>query len=230
MSLWANSMKTRKNQSAFNDDKWDSLIDAMNYLKRRKDYDRLAGYYRRHIHGGTAHNFRYFLPWHRQYLWIFEQSLRKIDSNVALPYWEWTNDRNVPIRLKRRKLDQKLWKIDRDREQVPNLKIQVSKAKRATSYTEFVQQIYDLYDYIHIEIGGTMETKSSPDDPLFWLHNCFIDKLWADWQADDDNDYFMRKYLNKKNVLNKTLKFPRINQRVPVRSVLNIEHMGYRYR
>jgi hypothetical protein len=24
---------------------------------------------------------------------------------------------------------------------------------------------------------------SCPNDPVFWLHHCFIDKLWADWQA-----------------------------------------------
>src|SRR5262249_17317698 len=25
------------------------------------------------------------------------------------------------------------------------------------------------------------------NDPIFWLHHCFIDKLWADWQALNGN-------------------------------------------
>jgi len=24
---------------------------------------------------------------------------------------------------------------------------------------------------------------TSPDDPVFFLHHCFVDKVWADWQA-----------------------------------------------
>lgn len=32
-------------------------------------------------------------------------------------------------------------------------------------------------------ISGTMLLASSPNDPVFFLHHCFVDKLWADWQA-----------------------------------------------
>lgn len=31
-------------------------------------------------------------------------------------------------------------------------------------------------------IGGDMATVAAPNDPIFWLHAAFIDKLWADWQ------------------------------------------------
>ena len=24
---------------------------------------------------------------------------------------------------------------------------------------------------------------TSPDDPVFFLHHCFVDKVWADWQT-----------------------------------------------
>jgi hypothetical protein len=23
---------------------------------------------------------------------------------------------------------------------------------------------------------------ASPNDPIFWLHHCMLDKVWADWQ------------------------------------------------
>jgi tyrosinase len=39
------------------------------------------------------------------------------------------------------------------------------------------------FDYtVHGFIGETMATKSSPNDPVFWLHHCNLDRLWAKWQ------------------------------------------------
>ncbi|MFF3764139.1 tyrosinase family protein [Streptomyces sp. NPDC001922] len=40
----------------------------------------------------------------------------------------------------------------------------------------------NLHNRVHVWIGGQMTTGASPNDPVFWLHHCFIDKLWADWQ------------------------------------------------
>ena len=28
-----------------------------------------------------------------------------------------------------------------------------------------------------------MTPMTSPNDPVFFLHHCFVDKIWADWQA-----------------------------------------------
>jgi tyrosinase len=41
----------------------------------------------------------------------------------------------------------------------------------------------NLHNRVHVWVGGNMATGASPNDPVFWLHHCFIDKLWADWQA-----------------------------------------------
>ncbi|HET9516805.1 MAG TPA: tyrosinase family protein [Actinoplanes sp.] len=41
----------------------------------------------------------------------------------------------------------------------------------------------DLHNRVHVWVGGTMAGGDSPNDPVFWLHHCYIDKLWADWQA-----------------------------------------------
>lgn len=32
-------------------------------------------------------------------------------------------------------------------------------------------------------VVGTMQRGSSPNDPIFFLHHAFIDKVWAEWQA-----------------------------------------------
>jgi len=39
----------------------------------------------------------------------------------------------------------------------------------------------------HMYIGYSMATMNSPDDPIFWLHHCNIDRLWHLWM--DCNGY-----------------------------------------
>ena len=36
-----------------------------------------------------------FLPWHRQFLRMFELELQAIEPTVTLPYWDWTVDRDL---------------------------------------------------------------------------------------------------------------------------------------
>jgi tyrosinase len=40
-----------------------------------------------------------------------------------------------------------------------------------------------LHNRVHLWVGGNMLPMTSPDDPVFFLHHCFVDKIWADWQA-----------------------------------------------
>lgn len=40
-----------------------------------------------------------------------------------------------------------------------------------------------LHNRVHLWVGGSMVPMTSPNDPVFFLHHCFIDKAWADWQA-----------------------------------------------
>lgn len=39
-----------------------------------------------------------------------------------------------------------------------------------------------LHNEVHRWVGGTMGKMVSPNDPVFWLHHCNIDRLWARWQ------------------------------------------------
>jgi hypothetical protein len=40
-----------------------------------------------------------------------------------------------------------------------------------------------MHNLVHVWVGGSMLPMQSPNDPVFFLHHCFVDKLWADWQA-----------------------------------------------
>jgi tyrosinase len=39
-----------------------------------------------------------------------------------------------------------------------------------------------MHNRVHVWVGGAMLPATSPNDPVFFLNHCFVDKLWADWQ------------------------------------------------
>ncbi|MFI6052012.1 tyrosinase family protein [Streptomyces violascens] len=41
----------------------------------------------------------------------------------------------------------------------------------------------NLHNRVHVWVGGQMGTGASPNDPVFWMHHAFVDKLWSQWQA-----------------------------------------------
>jgi len=43
---------------------------------------------------------------------------------------------------------------------------------------------FTAHNSVHVWIGGSMLEMSSPNDPLFFMNHCHIDKIWADWQAN----------------------------------------------
>lgn len=45
-----------------------------------------------------------------------------------------------------------------------------------------------FHNAIHGWVGGHMrDPRTAPNDPVFWLHHCFIDKLWFEWQKKYPN-------------------------------------------
>jgi len=45
-----------------------------------------------------------------------------------------------------------------------------------------------LHNRGHVWVGGSMLPMTSPNDPVFFLHHCFVDKIWADWQAQHPSE------------------------------------------
>src|SRR3954452_23363313 len=62
------------------------LMALNNWPRDRRSYNAWA-----QLHGDECpHGWSIFLPWHRMYLWGFEQQLQDISPSVTLPYWDWT--------------------------------------------------------------------------------------------------------------------------------------------
>ncbi len=40
-----------------------------------------------------------------------------------------------------------------------------------------------MHNRVHVWVGGDMGPGTSPNDPVFFLNHCFVDKIWDDWQA-----------------------------------------------
>lgn len=46
-----------------------------------------------------------------------------------------------------------------------------------------------IHNRVHRWVGGNMQLNSSPDDPVFFLHHCNLDRLWAQWQQLNPDGY-----------------------------------------
>jgi len=45
------------------------------------------------------------------------------------------------------------------------------------------ERISVIHNVVHLWVGGDMLTMGSSNDPVFWLHHCFIDALYYGWQS-----------------------------------------------
>ena len=165
-------------------------------------------------HGGSQ-----FLPWHREYLFQVECLLRQINSDVTIPYWDWSNDisdlavapvwrrvggarrgpspiPNQPFRgwsssvtaqhLVARDFDSGVSQsISASLNNEAALRNLVSDASR--SFSDFSATLEGIHGTIHVAIGGSNggdmgNPDISPNDPVFFLHHAFVDKLWNDYQ------------------------------------------------
>jgi tyrosinase len=92
-------LKQRMNLDCMNDTQLDKLRYAMRELyelnkwpEDARSYNNLALIHQNHC----QHGWERFLPWHRIYLYEFEQALQDHCPDVTLPYWDWTMDRYSP--------------------------------------------------------------------------------------------------------------------------------------
>jgi tyrosinase len=208
--------------------------DFVNAFKTLRNNGRLKVYVDWHIQAfQTFHWNAYFMPFHRTYLYEFEKELVNAGAPF-LPFWDWTWESqdvlaspvlsqkyfgqsdgefvsNGPFR---RNFYQTTVGGPIIREYSINSTI-VFYAQELVDETIMVPEFSDFsrrcevgpHASIHILIGGVnghLAKPTSPEDPLFWCHHAFIDKLWVKHQTTFGYKYEGNSF-NSVNTLNDTV-------------------------
>ncbi len=198
-------MGCRKNLTRLTQAERNALVSATLQLRANGGYDT---YVRQHQGAiGHGHNGPAFFPWHREFILRFERDLQAIDSSVNLAYWDWTvanlnangtasliwandfmggpGDPNNNFRVTTGPFAG--WNLRRNAFnifQFPGGGGTISNNLAQLNYTQF-RQLEGPHGGAHVWVGGTVGNIGiAPEDPVFWLIHCNVDRLWAEWTTN----------------------------------------------
>jgi tyrosinase len=155
-------------------------------------------------HAGDVEDF--FLPWHRMYVYFLERIVRKVSGHpeFTLPYWNYSSTTNpsgprMPSRfITPGNTSNPLFRTNRNALANEGRPIDQNDPG-ALSLTALAQCTYSpqgavpgfnmdldqgLHGNVHVLVGNSRGMGSVPwaaNDPVFWMHHCNIDRLWASW-------------------------------------------------
>jgi tyrosinase len=93
-----------------------------------------------------------------------------------------------------------------------------------------------MHNGVHAWIGGNMREAASPNDPLFFLHHCYLDYLWERWKRNHPTEPVIAFPENAPHgMLGSTLMFSPDNEPAPwlqpfrVEQTLNTASLDYGY-
>jgi tyrosinase len=200
----------------------ESYALAVKNMKALDDDDPRSWSYQANIHGTLLpssqwldlfytceHHTDYFWPWHRMYLYWFEQIIRDQsgDPDFALPYWDYSDPtqqylpepfRNTAndLYVSRRSTDANF----RD-ETSPSINHPMFNYCNGLAEPTFRFSFpnpgaserleSDVHDPIHGWVGGgtfmnpglMSQVGTSAQDSVFYLHHANMDRLWASWKV-----------------------------------------------
>ncbi len=156
------------------------------------------------------HHLPTFLTWHRAFLFVFEKALQEVveDTELMLPYWDWTVDDAVADGLPAVLADETYEITDGDtvpnplhhaivpfegdrettRDVSPPLFLEEAAEQARSSvdladFGRFQAELESGHDGLHGFVGGDMgQVSFAAFDPIFWFHHCNIDRYWTLWQ------------------------------------------------
>lgn len=93
-----NGLKVRKEIHSLTETELKRFREAIACMKSYDAYfqdERSFAFWGRMHANSCQHGWEQFLPWHRLYLYFFEQMLQDFDENITLPYWAWSDYADV---------------------------------------------------------------------------------------------------------------------------------------
>jgi tyrosinase len=143
-------------------------------------------------HFGSS-NERFFLPWHRMFVYYFERICRSVleDPTFTLPYWNYTSGSGVMPALFRNPASP-LFSATRNAGPNQGRSIGPLSADQALAIADFTRPgdingfsetlDEDPHGSVHVAVGnrtrGMGTVPWAAQDPIFWVHHCNIDRLW----------------------------------------------------
>jgi tyrosinase len=151
-------------------------------------------------------------------LYKLEDQLRRIRPNLVIPYWDWTFDASRPgssvifqdrwfspatqgcvttgnFALANYRVNHPSQRCLQRGFVADNTFVSRPELNRLLSISRDFRTLYRNINIVphgvpHVTVGGDMANGYSPNDPLFYLHHAFVDKVWFDWQrAGGGNEY-----------------------------------------
>lgn len=182
----------RRDLTALTDTQRTVLVNALLSLKTQGKYDKYPDQHDTYF--GNAHGNPAFYPWHRRFLSNLEKEPQSIDPDIALPYWDWRNDQSTtalpwtsgfmggtgdPVSGPFNP-----WGIRRALGASSSLPTadDVTDDQILAPYSSHWSPAEGTHGPPHNWVGSNMSGTRSPEDPIFFLHHCFVDKWWSDWQ------------------------------------------------
>jgi hypothetical protein len=164
----------------------------------------------------------FFLPWHRMQLTSFERLVRSITgaTRFTMPYWNYTDPDHRSLPSQFRAPDDPLWKPLFRAERNPGVNdgLAIDQAGEAPlGLNAMMSSVYaDTFDgdagfcanldnaphsAIHVDVGtrerGMGAVSWAANDPIFWLHHCNIDRIWASWNRAGGRNPTDDRYLRQ---------------------------------
>ncbi len=179
-------MPCRKNYRDLTPVERDRFVQALHHVKATGVVDQFASEHETHFNHGI-HQSSHFLPWHRDFIRRFDDALRTYHPAVTLPYWNSVVDTSPSDPLwDDAFLGQfdSAWGLDRalGSDTLPT-ENQMNTALGHGTYDAFWPDLeVNVHNAPHRWVEGKMGQRDSPADPVFYLHHCWIDLLWAQWQ------------------------------------------------
>ncbi|GIF39571.1 tyrosinase [Actinoplanes xinjiangensis] len=87
----------------------------------------------------------------------------------------------------------------------------------------------ELHNRVHNYVGGHMGTREAPNDPVFWLHHCNIDRLWWQWQATRGIDTYQPRTGFTSGVIDNTETMRPFSTATTPSAVRDISNLDYSY-
>ncbi len=166
----------------------------------------------------------YFCPWHRMYVCFFEAIIRKVlnDNTFSLPYWNYSVASGYPLPNEFRMQNDPVWGSlfrpnrrtvvnngqaiftgigvagDLDPQDALDEANYLPTGAAVPGFNRALDQ--GVHGNVHVFVGNNQGMGQVPwaaNDPIFWMHHCNIDRIWASWNNSGHTNPTTAAWSNK---------------------------------